>query len=108
MLQPHQVKGHDCSTADAATREAMGCDAPLPAPRLEFEGIELDRCPGFYLRNAGYLNWAFSLYRWYEKGFLPYPGTWLEQPNIVIEVIEFIDRLAAKANAAEMKRMQSK
>lgn len=86
----------------------MGCDVPLPTPRLEFEGIGLDRCPGYYSRESLFLNDAFNVYAWRDKGFLPYSGTWMEQPNRIVETVELIDRLVSWNIAREAKRLKGK
>jgi hypothetical protein len=88
----------------------VGCDEPLPPERQwEFQGIKFDRCPNFYLREGGlFAQQSLELYTWREKGFLPYPGTWTDQPNIVIEVIEFIERLCLEKHESERKTMEMK
>ena len=88
----------------------MGCDEPLPPERQwEFQGIRFDRCPNFYLREGfGFAQHAIELYSWREKGFLPYPGPWMDQPNIVIEMIEFIDKLVAEKYDSERRAMERK
>jgi hypothetical protein len=73
----------------------FGCDRPT-APRLEFQGLVIDRCPAYYMKGAEWTQFAFQVYSWKEKGILPYSGGFLEQPNIVVEICDFMDHLVAE------------
>ena len=67
------------------------------------------RCIGNYF-NQSVLNWM-SIYRAYEKGILPYPGSYQDQPNKALEVLGIIDSTKnverIKKIEADKRRMQS-
>ena len=91
------MEGHECGTAAPAIREIMGCDGPKTgSTHLEFQGAVIDRCPAYYRRMAGDMSFAFEVYSWREKGFLPYPGNWLDQPNKIVEICNFMEQLVAE------------
>lgn len=70
-------------------------------------GYRFNRCPNFYLRESEFIREAMEVFAWREKGFLPYPGTWSEQPNRIIEVLEFMEHLIHHKAAAEKKMAES-
>lgn len=85
----------------------MGCDAPLPlALQAKLAGKRIERCPQFYLERASeWLREAFEVHSWVAKGFLPGPGTWLDQPNKIIEICALIDHLYGLKADHERKRI---
>ena len=93
-MQSDAIRGHDCSEASESVKKLKGCDGPLPK-HLQWNcmGYTFDRCPNFYLRDSGFVQEAFQVYAWREKGFLPFPGSWPDQPNLIIEILEFMDQL---------------
>jgi hypothetical protein len=44
------------------------------------------------------------LYGMREKGFLPYPGSYLEQPNVFVEGMHVLDAVVAEVDRVEDKR----
>lgn len=95
VLQSDYLKGHDCETAQAPLQKSEGCLESKPKhERWTFDGYEFDRCPAYYVKRAEeWLQDAFGIWRWKNLGFLPWPGTWMDQPNKVIEVLGYIDYL---------------
>lgn len=107
-MQSDAIKGHDCETASAEIRRAKGCYEPLPEHlRWQCMGHTFDRCPNFYLRESAFIQESLEVYAWREKGFLPFPGGWIEQPNLCIEVLEFMDQLVHYKASAEKKMADS-
>lgn len=103
-MQSELVKSHECETAAPAIREIMGCDRPKPESScFKFDGIVIDRCPGFYLKEGGLIKFAYELHNWREKGFLPYPGGYLDQPNRIVEICNYMDYLFAEKIKREIK-----
>lgn len=105
VLQKEALRGHDCKTASREVRRLMGCDEPLPNPWV-FDGLTFERCPSFYVKSS-WLTHAFEMYNWIEKGFLPFPGTYLDQPNKVIELVNYIDFLMGEKASAERARIRN-
>lgn len=70
-------------------------------------GYRFNRCPNVYLRESEFINEAFEVLAWREKGFLPFPGTWIEQPNRVLECLIFMESLIHYKASAEKKMMDS-
>lgn len=90
------MRSHECQTAAPAIREIMGCDKPKPEHQcFKFDGMVIDRCPGYYLKR-GIIQFAYELYNWREKGVLPYPGGYLDQPNRIVEICNYMDYLLAE------------
>lgn len=106
VLQQEAVKGHDCRTASPAVKRLMGCDEPLPVPWV-FDGLSFERCPSFYLKDASWSGDVFEMYNWIQKGFLPFPGTFLDQPNKTIELVNYIDFLTGEKANAERARIRN-
>lgn len=98
VLQSDYLKSHDCRTAGELIQKQEGCYEPKPVhTRWQFEGFEFDRCPAHYVqRNSIWLQDIFEIYAWAEKGLLPEQGSWLDQPNVVIEALNFISYLMSK------------
>lgn len=96
VLQSESIRARDCETATKSQREIYGCDNALPkgSPGIwQYNEIIFDRCHCFYLNDVQFRNMAFEIFNWSEKGFLPYPGTWLEQSNKTIEIINLVGLL---------------
>lgn len=66
-------------------------------------GYTFDRCPNFYLKQSEFLQEAFEVFAWRGKGFLPFPGSWLDQPNIILELLTFMEQLIHFKSSAEKK-----
>lgn len=69
-----------------------GCEnRVLKQPRQTHDSIHFHSC------YCNHLSSSFEQYLFiqdqYSKGFLPYPGTTLEQPNKVMDVIQLITKL---------------
>lgn len=68
-----------------------GCEAKSKTPRQTHDYIE------FYNCYCNHLSSSFDTYLFihdqYTKGFLPFKGTVLEQPNKSMEVINLISKL---------------
>ncbi|OGW80010.1 MAG: hypothetical protein A3G33_08085 [Omnitrophica bacterium RIFCSPLOWO2_12_FULL_44_17] len=96
------MQGHDCSTANPEIRKLYGCDEPLPEDRCwQFGGYIFDRCAHFYLKNDALVRDSIEMFDFMEKGYLPYPGSYLNQPNKAIETYHFIVFLIGKKQVAE-------
>ena len=52
---------------------------------------------------AGYIG-AFACRALAEKGFLPYPGGYLDQPNRIVEICNYMDYLLAEKLKREITR----
>lgn len=72
---------------------------------IQFDGEDWYQCPArpikddpFFFAEAARL-WSIK-----EKGYLPYPGSYFEQPNLVVEVWRAFDR----ANADVEKQVKAR
>lgn len=93
-MQSEILQGHECETAAPAIRDLYGCNSSRDQEAcLEFDGLVIDRCPAYYLKNGFDIGFAIQVYNWREKGFLPYAGNWMEQPHKIVEICGFMDRL---------------
>ena len=103
-MQSELVKSHDCETAAPAIREIMGCDKPKAVDQcFKFDDIVIDRCPGFYLKN-GIIKFAYELHNWREKGLLPCRGGYMDQPNRIVEICNYMDYLLAEKTKREISK----
>lgn len=109
VLQSDAVRGHDCETASPEVKKLKGCDERLPEHlQWQFMGFKFDRCFNYYLRESSdFVQEAMDIFSWREKGFLPFQGTWLDQPNKVIEVLSFMEQLIHFKTTAEKKMADS-
>lgn len=107
VLESDSLKARDCGAAGPALRKMYGCDEPLPESR-NYLGYAFNRCPCFYVQDQAWLHEVFAVYNWLKKGFLPYPGTWLDQPNVIIELCEWIDMLLDKRQDMEIEKHKAK
>lgn len=55
------------------------------------------------MKEGGLIKFAYELHNWREKGFLPYPGGYMDQPNRIVELINYMDYLFAEKIKREMK-----
>lgn len=87
-------------------RHEWGCDGPVPKGcEIEFDGMVFDRCPHVYVRRAqDWLNYIFEMHNWREKGIAPYVGSWSEQPNLIVEAVNYVDYLLGIKIEKETKR----
>lgn len=110
VLQADYLKGHDCETAPPAMQKQEGCHEPKPEHECwYFEGLKFERCPAYYVnRAAAWIRDAFQIYAWADKGLLPFPGTWLDQPSKIIDVLEIIGALITKKADDERRATSSK
>jgi len=79
-------------------------------------GIELDdpsrveewwRCPRRPVKDDPALFYEVSrLWSMREKGFLPYPGSYLEQPAVLVECWDIVDRAIAEIMRLEERRRE--
>ena len=107
-MQAELAKSHDCKAAGEGLRKMMGCDEPLPEHlQWEFDGIKFERCANFYINEARWLSDAFEIYNWAQKGMLPYPGSFWDQPNKVIEICNYIDFLIGEKARVERQRIRN-
>lgn len=63
-------------------------------PELEFEGRSLRRCPSTLI-TAGTVEYIRA-HLFMEKGFLPNPGTYMDQPDKLIDAMEYFGYLLAE------------
>lgn len=79
--------------------------------QFEIMGFKYDRRPKYYLEGQRWVYDLIECWNWKEGGFLPYDGTWQDQPNFVLEGMSFIDHLsqekASKAHEASMNKMKA-
>ena len=68
-----------------------GCTKKAVIP-CNINGEELYRCPNRpLLDDPVYYNELFLVFGWYKKGFFPDDGTYLDQPNKLVECFSIID-----------------
>lgn len=108
VLKSDELRSHDCKTADPVTRELMGCDKPVEhGAEWEFMGYKFDRCPAFYSTDPDFVSEALQIYRWREKGVLPYPGALVDQPGIILEVCDLMDALVGAKQKESMQNINA-
>lgn len=79
------------------------CEFEVPGQEIwEINGEQFTGCPFKIVtrQSAGFLR-AFVFYR---NGYLPNPGTWLEQPAKFLDAVELIEKELKDMEAETMKR----
>ena len=97
-------KGEEFAEGDML-RKARNCDAEN-SDNLAWEWMpELRRCPWSQLDTA-----AYEVFRWWvdwtSLKILPWPGTLLEQPAFVYEVIKLCEQWKSEVQVARDKKRQ--
>ena len=100
MFHGSSLSKHDCNSASEDLKRQKGCEADLAEDDCyEVLGYRFSRCQNYYLMRVPWVWEAIEIWNWKEKGFLPYEGSWLKQPNLYIEIIEFIDKIVSQAKS---------
>lgn len=89
-------------------KRERGCEAKPVIPQ-ELDGEELNRCirrP--FLDHPRLISECIEVYAWYNKGFLPDTGTYLDQAAAFVELVRFIDKTIEEAKAERDKIEASK
>jgi hypothetical protein len=79
------------------------CEFEVPGQEVwELNGERYTGCPFMIVtrQSAGYLK-AFVFYK---NGYLPNPGTWLDQPAKLLDALEIIEKELRDMEAEYMKR----
>ena len=86
------------------TKKAWGCEAPVDMAQPIGGVYSVSMCPGnYYSENAVAVMEAYELFK---MGFLPNPGTVMEQPAEIMEafaVISSLDNAEAAQKAKQRK-----
>jgi len=87
-------------------RESKGCFEELSRPVERLDSITFTKCPGnfFSSQMLHMLGW----YRSFKDGILPFPGSLVDQPAKVIEILEIIDHNKADREAKNAKKQRSR
>ncbi len=64
------------------------CADDAPYPIYEINGEEFTRCPVQFVTGASLE--ALSAYRFYNNGYLPCQGGYLDQPNLIMGQMDII------------------
>lgn len=102
VVKAEALRGHDHETASELVKALNGCEKPVDEGcEWEFGGYVFDRCPAFYVNDSEYVQDVFRLWNWREKGFLPFPGALMDQPNVYLEAMEYMDYLITERQKIE-------
>jgi len=81
---------HNCNDRE---RKYRGCNGEPEQPYY-LDNVKLKRCP-LKLVHPGTFQY-FDYYKYYRKGFLPFPGTINNQPGKLLDVFSIIENEEAK------------
>ena len=88
-----------CDTCTAFDKKLWGCTRKAITP-VNIMGIDMLRCPNRpLLDDPAHYNELFNIVGWVKEGFLPDEGTYLDQPNKLVEslaVINYTHKLIQK------------
>lgn len=94
----------ECSTCTSTQKRERGCetDSPLP-PTLD--GQLYFRCPlrGFREDPLGFSD-LFRAYGWAQKGVMPEPGGYLDQPVRLLRLMETVEKAVHDGHEAKRER----
>lgn len=81
----------DCRRCSERQKLERGCvdDSPIPG-KWQIDDWHFQRCPVRLITQQS-LEYI-KAYRMFDKGYLPNPGTWLNQSAKFIEAMEIIER----------------
>lgn len=81
-------EGINCLECTTQLKKARGCSEEING---QFAGFEINRCPRTFvgLQEVKLLQ----AYSFFKRGFFPNTGTWMQQPNKLIEACEIIERI---------------
>lgn len=101
-------------------RNSWGCSKPTQSPyyinsklqRVAFpdgEAYPLKMCPNVTMAKLPWLGRIFgSLGNWMEKGILPFPGSFEDQPNVIAVGLMIAENEAKRCNKEDMKPKKNK
>jgi hypothetical protein len=93
----------DCHKCSDELKVERGCekDSPIPGAWKLYDW-EFQRCPLKIItrQSAAYLR----AYNFFNKGYLPNTGGWMEQPVKFIEAMEIIEREVIKIQESELNK----
>lgn len=88
----------------ANMRNAKSCGKMASNIMYNIDGIGYRSCLCTFRTHRYPMYW--EMYENYQKGNLPYPGTFMEQPSKAIEIIKLIQGLVAEQRAEEYKKQE--
>lgn len=93
-VEVDRFKAFDCLTCTARDKMVRGCSEDVPKHfAFTFQGVEHRRCPRRpILDDPGLYGDVFYQYRQKEKGFLPEAGGLMDQPAVLVQAWQEIDR----------------
>lgn len=80
-----------------------GCKTPQKVAIARIgDDLSFRRCPGnFYSHSVAHWYRAYTLY---EKGVMPFPGSYIEQPNKVVELFSIFEAWKVDREVREHKK----
>lgn len=88
-------------------KERNGCDNKISkTPRQVYRNLNFHSCFCNHLDNS--FNHYLDIHENYSKGYLPFTGGFLEQPNKVIEIINLISVLKYELEKKEHDKIKGK
>lgn len=100
---------HDEEAMLAKSRKLKACEEILDQPRHflgDKEEIQFSTCIGnfFSYSVVTYLDWQNK----FEQGVMPFPGSFSEQPNKVIELFRVIDQYKQDKMKQEIQKQKNR
>jgi hypothetical protein len=80
------LSGHQCGADCKAYKDK---DHPIPG-RWQIGEWKFQRCPYQFIDKNVF--WYIRAFNWMEKRFLPSGNGWLDLPNKLIEILDFISK----------------
>jgi len=97
---------YNCSDCNEITKREWGCDEPVERVLYKIDGEEYHQCPRKLLDDSAY-HWL-RLFIHYLNGFLYFPGGIANQPNIYLQVMEFLLNEKRKREKEEIEKSEKK
>jgi hypothetical protein len=81
-----------------------GCEQDSPIPGAwKIEDWEFQRCPLKIINQQS--KEYLKAYQFFDKGYLPNPGSWLEQPAKFIDAMRVISREVQEIEKEEQEKL---
>ena len=95
------MSGLSCRNCTDELKKSRGCNSKPPFPYI-FDSKELNRCPIKLIWAS--TKWYIEMYSYFKDKFLPFPGSIMHQPAIMLEAFSIIQGKGNEMNERLSKK----
>lgn len=98
----------DCNTCTAHLKRQRGCETDAPMP-MRLDGKDVFRCPRRpILDDPRFFDTVLTQYKAYIRGYLPDPGSLLDQGHRYVVSMAVVEGAIAEAEQEQERRERKK